>query len=330
MIIPIFIPELACPNQCIFCNQRTITGQVEIPSYNDIRDKIKKYIKSTTDTYIEVAFFGGNFTGIPLQQQIELLKVANEFLSLQVIHGIRVSTRPDYINESVIQLLKSYNVTVIELGAQSFDNDVLKKSERGYDSTCIEKAATLIKANGFKLGLQMMIGLPGDSSKKVIATAKKIVELKADSTRIYPVLVIKQTALERMYLKNEYTPLTLEVAIEQCKHVVPIFEDAGVLIQKIGLHPSADLVCGTALIAGPFHPNFRELVYSSIWKDLLKPHTEKDTAGLTIQISCAADQLNYAIGYAKSNTKMLKEKYRQVRITSDPHLTGRNFNVTIQ
>lgn len=192
--IPIFIPELACPHQCVFCDQRKISGQQEIPNIDDINKKIKAYLKTIPEkrSRVEIGFFGGSFTGLPMDQQEMYLKAAAEFVKGRRVEGIRLSTRPDYINREILDLLKKNKVITIELGAQSMDPGVLAKSGRGHSVEDIEKASKMIIDDGFELGLQMMIGLPGDTLEKAKHTAKKIVELGARNTRIYPTLVIKE------------------------------------------------------------------------------------------------------------------------------------------
>ena len=271
--IPLFIPELACPFQCIYCNQRKISGELSIPTPREISLKINNYLKTIPkeNSDIEVAFFGGNFTGLRVEEQIEFLEVVQPYIKHGKISGIRISTRPDYINEEILNILKNYNVKTIELGAQSMDEEVLKQSKRGHTATDTKNASRLILEKGFTLGLQMMIGLPGDTLEKAIYTAKKIIELGASNTRIYPCLVIKGTQLEGQYNKGNYKPLSLEDAVLWSKELLKIFEEGGVDVIKLGLHPSEGLLSGEELVAGPFHPSFRELVLTEIWGELLEP-----------------------------------------------------------
>ncbi len=186
--IPIFIPELACPFQCVFCNQEKISGQQRIPDEKEIEQIIKEHLSSfrRTDRVVEVGFFGGSFTGIPIEEQEQYLRIVQPYIDQGEVNGIRLSTRPDYIDEEILNVLKKYRVTTIELGAQSMDDDVLKKSFRGHTAKQTEQAAKMILENGFELGLQMMIGLPGDTLEKSIKTATKIIEYGASNTRIYP------------------------------------------------------------------------------------------------------------------------------------------------
>ena len=225
--IPIFIPQLACPFQCIYCNQRSISGTLTEPTEQEILKIIELHLSTIPllNSHIEVGIFGGSFTCLPENDQEKYLKIIQPFFESGVIQGIRLSTRPDYITENILNALKKYNVTTIELGAQSLDDEVLKLSGRGHKAKDIINASKLIKQNGFSLGLQMMLGLPGDTLEKSTRTAKAIVSLKADNTRIYPTLVIKNTVLEKLYRENNYTPLSLMEAVEWTKEVYKILTD---------------------------------------------------------------------------------------------------------
>ncbi len=192
--------------------------------------------------HVEIGFFGGNFTGIPLDDQEKYLQVAQPFLEKGIVQGIRLSTRPDYIDEQGLHLLKKYGVTTIELGAQSMDNDVLQQSARGHTAEDVENASRMIIAAGFRLGLQMMVGLPGDTLEKSVFTARKIIELGACETRIYPVLVIKGTKMAEWYEQGKYKPLSMEEAVFWVKTILPLFEDAGVEVTRVGLHSSEGLL----------------------------------------------------------------------------------------
>lgn len=326
--IPIFVPEMACPFRCIYCDQHLISGAKSIPSKEDVIITIEKYLTtiSSTDSEVEVGFFGGSFTGIPADQQKDYLEQVQPYIQKGIIHSIRLSTRPDYITEDILQLLKVYHVKTIELGAQSLDNEVLEKCNRGHTFEDVEKASTLIKSFGFDLGLQMMIGLPGDNMSKSIATAKKIIDLKADNTRIYPTIVIKGTYLEELYKKGKYKALSLEECINTLKILIPLFEEANVNIIKVGLHPSKDLQQG-AYVAGPYHPSLRELVETDIWSEKfseisLNPHNYSD-----INLFIPEKQYNFAIGYKAKNRISLESVFKKVKFSVDNNLKNREFYV---
>lgn len=326
--IPIFIPELACPFQCVFCDQKKISGHSSIPSANEVKKIIETYLKSFIhkNAVVNIGFFGGNFTGISMNEQEEYLKTASVYLRNGDIHGIRLSTRPDYINEEVINLLANYSVSTVELGAQSFHDDVLLKSGRGHKAADISNAAVLIKKANIKLGLQMMIGLPGDSAEHSLYTASKIIEHGADNTRIYPTLIIKGTALERLYKAGKYSPLSLNEAVKQTKSVYLLFEKSNVNVIRVGLHPSEELLSGEELIAGPFHISFKELVLSSIWKDQLNNSVD-EKSGKSITVKTSNEEINYAVGYQSSNKLMLKERFNKVLFAVDSTFTGRQFEI---
>ncbi|HEX2866041.1 MAG TPA: radical SAM protein [Ignavibacteriales bacterium] len=323
--IPVFVPELACPFQCVFCDQRKISGHEESPDLKEVRITIEEHLNTIpkAGSHIEIGFFGGNFTGIdPLIQEM-YLGAAADYLSAGRIHGIRLSTRPDYISPEKLHMLKHYGVSSIELGAQSLDPDVLRLSGRGHKTEDIEEASRLIIQDGFSLGLQMMLGLPGDTPEKSVFTARRIVELGAGNTRVYPTLVIKGTKLHSLYLSGKYRPLELGEAVSQAKEVTKIFEEARVSIIRMGLHPSEGLLSGEDLAAGPYHVSFRELVATEIWNEILKPLSTKK--GKVLTISVPPSEFNYAVGYNGRNKKELLVNFHKVRFISDPSLEERQF-----
>jgi histone acetyltransferase (RNA polymerase elongator complex component) len=331
--IPVFVPEEACPNRCVFCNQYKISGSYKVPSLQEVNEKIEAYLKTfMPGSRIEIAFFGGNFTGIEISLQKQLLDLAQKYIDNGLVHGIRLSTRPDYIDKDRMNFLAGYSISCIELGAQSLDEDVLNLSGRGHSVADISKASTLIKENGIELGLQMMIGLPGDTVEKSVKTAEGIVQLGAGSTRIYPTLVIENTKLAELYRKGEYQPLRLEEAVERTKSIVPVFENGAVKILRMGLHPSEELTNEKSLLAGPFHPAFGQLVYSAIWKDILERKLsalnldEKDE----IIFETAPSQLNAAVGHNGSNKKFLSKKYVSVKFRANTVLKDRDCIITVQ
>ncbi len=328
--IPIFIPELACPHQCIFCDQEKISGTHSIPQPADIIDIVERYLETIPENRkINIAFFGGSFTGLSIDLQEQYLKEAFRFVKNGRVSGIRLSTRPDYINGTVLELLKSFGVSAIELGAQSTCQEVLNQSERGHTVEDIRDASNLICQNGFALGLQMMIGLPGDSYERSIQTANDIVSLGASNTRIYPAIVIKRTALEKLYHEGKYTPLTLEEAVEWTKDIVHIFEKNNVSILRMGLHPSDELVIGKSLIDGPFHASFKEMVMTQIWKDIID--TELESVDLSspnkIKITVSNRQIHYAIGYKQTNRERLISRGYKVRFERNHSYSQYQLNI---
>jgi len=330
--IPVFIPELACPNQCVFCNQRNISGKQSQPGKEEVLKTIEDHLRTISQgSVIEIGFFGGNFTGIDRDLQENYLRLVQPYLLNGKIHGIRLSTRPDYIDQEILEFLKHYRVTTVELGAQSLDDEVLVQSGRGHTAGAVEHASRLITGSGLRLGLQMMLGLPGDSLDKALYTARKIISLGAEETRIYPTLVIRDTALELRFRSGDYTPLSLHEAVHQAKEVVKLFEEAGVRILRTGLHPSEGLLNGDNLVAGPFHVSFGELVATALWREkldaLLSKLSEDPQQNGGVCISVPAGQLNAAIGYQGANKKLLQKFYYPLKFVESPALAGRVFQI---
>ena len=302
---------------------------LEIPTSGDIINTIDRYL--TTIDYnandVEIGFFGGSFTGLSLDKQEELLVLTKPYVDNKKVQSIRLSTRPDYINEKNLELLLKYNVKTIELGSQSMDDEVLKYSGRGHTAEVVRQASKMIKAFGFNLGLQMMVGLPMDTHQKAITTVKDIINLGADNTRIYPTLVIKNTPLEDLYNKGEYLPLNMDEAVNNVKDLVLLFEAANVNILRIGLHPSEGLLNGNDLVAGPFHPSFKELVMAEVWKDNFNELFNMNNKDKNLTIFVPAKAFNFAIGYFGSNKKQLQKYYKQVNFKIDELLEANKFYV---
>ena len=323
--IPVFVPELACPHRCIFCNQNHITSREHVPGMEETRNIIEDHLKTLPeDAEIDIGYLGGNFTGIPALQQEEFLDLAWNYKVNKKIQGIRVSTRPDYIDERVLERLENFGVTTIELGAQSMDNEVLRKAGRGHSVKDTENASKIIVERGFQLGLQMMIGLPEDNDEKSLHTARRIVELGATSTRIYPTLVVKNTPLKEMWQNGKYQPLTMEQAIERTKQLIPVFEEGKVRIIRIGLHPSEGFLNGSQLLAGPFHQSFRELVMTEVWNDRLGNHRwDKNHRQVILHVN--PGEFNIAVGYQAKNKKMLLDKFQKVKFIRDESIAKGTF-----
>lgn len=266
--IPIFIPHLGCPFKCIFCNQKKIASQ-EQTSVAELVRIVENHLQTISgeDLQIELAFFGGNFTAVEENLQKAYLQAAYPFLQSGKIQGIRLSTRPDCIDRERLNLLAEWGVSTIELGVQSLNDEVLKASWRGYKAEEVFKACHLIKEQGFQLGIQLMIGLPGDNYERDMETARKVVSLQPDMVRIYPTLVIAATHLQTMYQKGEYLPLSLEEAVATSKDMFICFRKADIDVIRMGLHPAEDLRSEGTIIAGPFHPSFGELVEQEIFKE---------------------------------------------------------------
>lgn len=266
-IIPIFVPHLGCPHDCIFCNQRKITNHKQAVDTEEIIEIIERqlsYFPDSTKTK-EIAFFGGSFTAIDEDVMIQYLKIAKEYKSKGIIQEIRLSTRPDCIDEHILDILKSYLVDIIELGVQSMDDQVLEYNNRGHDSSSVYKASKLIKEYGFTLGHQIMPGLYKDSYEKMIETARKSIEIGPDIVRIYPTLVIKDTYMEFLYREGLYKPLTLEDAIQISAELLQMYQLHGIKVIRVGLQVTDNINFDKDVVAGPFHPALRQLVEQSIY-----------------------------------------------------------------
>jgi histone acetyltransferase (RNA polymerase elongator complex component) len=325
--IPIFIPEAACPHRCIFCNQQNITAQQKQPSIDDVVTIIDRHLTTIPNgSETEIAFFGGNFTGLSMQLQTDYLQSVQHFLHEGKISSIRCSTRPDYINNQAVELLISFGVKMVELGAQSFDDEVLKASGRGHSAETVRRAAGILKNCKMPFGLQMMTGLPCDTPEKTWQTAKEIVRSGAVNTRIYPCLVVKNTLLEQMYRSRRYQPQTLEEAVALCAELVVFFERHNVKILRVGLHRSEGFDSGTALVAGPYHPSFNELVESCLWRSELEKHIRPGASeNICIQVPKGCSGL--ASGHRRYNRKWLEQYFKTVRFIENDSLTQRNCHV---
>lgn len=315
-IIPIFVPHLGCPNDCIFCNQKSISGQKSNMTKEKAKEIIENYLKSIDkeNAQIEIAFFGGSFTAIEEERQEELLQVASEFVKSGQVSSIRVSTRPDAIDKNILKRLKKYKVKTIELGVQSSNNYILKRINRGHTFEDVKRAAKLIRWNGFRLGVQMMVGLPESTTIDEINTAKELIKLKPKMVKIYPVLVIKNTPLEKELEKGTYKPLTVVQAVEVCKEIVRLFHDKNIDIIRIGLQPTDEISEPgsekSEVVAGPYHPAFRQLVESAMWYDAIVGKIKRLNVKVKeVEVTVNPVDANNVIGHKKENVKNLKELY---------------------
>ncbi|AFS78636.1 radical SAM domain-containing protein [Gottschalkia acidurici 9a] len=319
-IIPIFVPHVGCPHDCVFCNQKKITGVSTDITSKDVDNTIKSYLETIPESNerLEVAFYGGSFTGIDRNIQRELLNAAYKYKKQGLIDRIRLSTRPDYIDIEELNLLKNYGVDIIELGVQSMDTEVLYKSNRGHSQDDVYKSSKLIKDFGFKLGLQMMVGLPGDNGEKSINTAKELIKLKPDLVRIYPTLIVKDTYLEKLYEIGEYLPISLEESINICSDLLMLFELNDVNVIRIGLQPT-DIISSESesVIGGPFHPSFRQLVESNIYRLILLQSLDKiNITTSSIRINISKKEVSNIVGQKSINIKMIKDRYRLKKVST--------------
>lgn len=324
-IIPVFVPHLGCPNSCVFCNQRKISGRLSPACGDDVRRAIANYTAvNPKGEAAELAFYGGSFTAVSNHAQKELLEAAAPYLEGGCISSIRVSTRPDAIERTVLDFLSEYGVKTIELGAQSMDDEVLVLSKRGHLSDDTKAAARLIKSMDFSLIMQMMTGLPGDTRDKSLNTARLIAELKPDGVRIYPTVIIKETELFEMWKCGTYSEHTVEEAVSLCADIYTIFEDAHIPVIRLGLNPTDDLSGGDAA-GGAYHPAFGELVYSHVLLDkasnLISQLSLRDSIILGVSPSCVSKMT----GQKRCNIDLLKERFSlrelKIKITDVPEGT---------
>lgn len=280
-IIPIFVPHEGCPHDCVFCNQNSITGVFTKVTADYVKNTVEEYLTTLPkdNRILEISYFGGTFTAINIEKQKELLAVAKHYKDKGIIDYIRLSTRPDYINDIILSNLRDFSVDIIELGVQSMNLEVLQKSARGHSPEDVIKASLLIKEYGFVLGHQIMLGLPGDTFKKDIETTAELIKLSPELCRIYPALVIKDTPMEKMFNSNLYKPYTMEEAINIAKILYGMLVANNINVIRVGLQPTEEINVGKDIIAGPFHPSFRELVEGSIFNDLILEFAPKDFSG---------------------------------------------------
>lgn len=320
-IIPIFIPHRGCPNNCVFCNQKAITARTADVTPEDVRKTIETYLPTLQGRNletIEVAFFGGSFTGIPLEEQSAFLTVAKEYKDAGLIDKIHMSTRPDYIDERILDNLQSFDADTIELGVQSFDPNVLKASNRGHTVDDVYRACNLIKSYGFELGIQLMIGLPGDTMEKCIRSAREAVRIGPSIARLYPTIVLNDTELNNMYLRGDYEPLTTETAIDITKEMYKILDSAGINIIRVGLK-STDLINEGGEIQGhTFHPAFRQLVEGAIAREQLEEQLQavltENPQTTHVTFACCSTCFSNMIGNARANKKYFSGKYPNLKI----------------
>ena len=322
-IIPVFVPHLGCPNDCVFCNQRRISGHMSPADAETVKNAIENAAALTpSGTKRQLAFYGGSFTAIPDGQQLELFEAARPYLEDGTISSIRLSTRPDAIDGAVLARLKKYGVTTVELGAQSMCDEVLELSGRGHTASDVENSSRLIKAAGFELILQMMTGLPGDTDERSIKTARRIIALRPDGVRIYPTVIVRDTALYDLWKAGRYAEHTVEDAVRVCAKLTAMFDEANIPIIRMGLNPTEDLSGGDA-VGGAYHPALGELVRSRMMLDKARqlltgaPHGSSVTLGVNrSDVSKMAGQHRSNIDTLKSELRLSSVKIREADVKS--------------
>ncbi len=309
--IPIFIPHKGCPNDCVFCNQKKISGELRDVSVEDVDNLIKEYLQFFTnkDKRIEVAFFGGSFTGIEIELQKAYLEIANKYLKIGKIDSIRLSTRPDYINDDILVMLKEYGVGTIELGVQSMRDNILEEAHRGHTALDVINASNKIRQYGIRLGHQIMIGLPKSTIEDEIYTIRECLKLRPSQLRIYPVYVIEDSELYAMYKNNAYKPLSIPEAVKRCKAVIRECQKTNISIIRLGLQSTGEITTSNANIFGPVSDNFAEYVMAELVRDRISEKIKSKKIKDNIIVYVPRKYISVAIGPKKVNKIYFEQKY---------------------
>ena len=328
--IALFVPHAGCPQACVFCDQRQISGVQRPPDAREMEQAAERAAASPRllREESELAFFGGSFTAIPREEMLFYLREGEKLVRRFGLKGIRLSTRPDALDGEKMELLLAHGVTAVELGAQSFDPRVLQESRRGHTAEDTVRAAELIKRAGCELVLQLMTGLPGDSAAGAKESARRAADLRPDAVRLYPCLVLRGTELARRYAAGEYRPQTLPEAVSLCGELLSLFRGRNIPVIKLGLHASSDFE-GDALVAGPYHPAFRELVEGALFLDEVERAVPRRAA--VLRLSVAPDFLSTAVGCRRRNVEELQHRLgcRQVEITADRDVERGDFTFEV-
>jgi len=311
-IVPIFIPHAGCPHRCVFCDQSSITGmRSKLPQHN-VRDQIEAFLKFKTARHqkTQIAFYGGNFLGMPPDEIERLLAEAAEYVKIGCVDGIRFSTRPDTIDRKRLNIINKFPVTTIELGVQSMDDGVLQCTRRGHSVFDTQQAVQDLKDFDYEIGVQVMVGLPGDTPRRLLASARRVARLKPDFIRIYPTVVLKGSPLAAAYRSGDYVPLSLETAVTLTKVLFQLFKNKKIQVIRMGLQASEALDSGSVILAGPYHPAFGHLVYSEIFLDMAIAALESEAstkARATLRVHPRS--ISRMRGLKNNNIDVLKEKF---------------------
>ncbi len=309
-IIPVFVPHLGCPNDCVFCNQRRISGHTEPATAQTVKTAIENAAALfPKGTKRQLAFYGGSFTAIPVAEQTALFEAAKPYLDDGTISSIRLSTRPDAIDAETLARLKKYSVQTVELGAQSLCDNVLWLSNRGHTAKEVEEAARMVKQEGFELILQMMTGLPGDTDESCIETAKRIIALRPDGVRIYPTVIVRDTELYDMWKAGTYKEHTVSDAVRVCAKITKLFDEAGIPIIRMGLNPTEDLSGGDA-VGGAYHPALGELVRSRMMLDKAVELLDGIEPDKRVILGVNKSDVSKMIGQHRCNAEALKTQFK--------------------
>jgi histone acetyltransferase (RNA polymerase elongator complex component) len=332
-IIPIFLPHAGCPHQCVFCNQVSITGSNQKAKNPDqIRSQILQFLEYKNDRRkpVQISFYGGNFLGLKFDEIIDLLDLAGGFIRQGHVDSIRFSTRPDTITTDHLKIISEYPVETVELGVQSMDDHVLALAERGHSAADTVRAVEQLKEHQFFIGLQMMVGLPGDNEVRSLSTAEKIAELQPDFVRIYPTVVVNKSKLARWYQNGTYAPLSLTEAVTRVKKLYLFFKKDNIRVIRMGLQASEDLANDSTALAGPYHPAFGHMVYSEIFFDAAREVLDSmKTLSDTIAISVNPRSISKMRGLNNLNIKKLRENYhlKTIEVVPDASLAADELKI---
>ncbi|MCM1148924.1 MAG: radical SAM protein [Butyricicoccus sp.] len=315
-IIPVFIPHLGCPHDCAFCNQKRISGALSPATAGDVAREIEQGLTRCRRP-AQLAFYGGSFTAIPVSEQLALLGAAQPYLRSGELESIRLSTRPDAIDGPTLERLRARGVSVIELGAQSMDDEVLQKSGRGHSAEDTVRASRLIRRAGFSLVLQMMTGLPGSDARRDIETARRVIALSPDAARIYPTVIIRGTPLYGLWREGKYTGHTVEAAVEVCAQILPLFESAGIPVIRLGLNPTDELSGGSAA-GGAYHPALGELVKSRVLLNRARGLLRRSPPPRSVTLAVSPRCLSQMAGQHRRNIEALRAEFGLDRVKIIP------------
>jgi histone acetyltransferase (RNA polymerase elongator complex component) len=333
LIIPIFIMNSGCLHRCIFCNQKITAGNFPLKITKEFFDsEVKSYLAWNKDKSrkVEIAFYGGSFTGVAPAYQEELLSWAYSFIQKGLVNSIRISTRPDYITESKLPVLKKYGVTIVEIGAQSFIDEVLHFAQRGHDAATIVGAMIILKKHGFQTGLHLMAGLPKDTEEGFIYSLEKTIELKPDMVRIHPVIVFSGTALAEELRKGDYKPLELSDAIDLCKLAWEKLSAAGIRIIRIGVQLTPEMEKDGAVLSGPIHPALGNLVLSSIFYDRTIKLLDKLTPGTReLRFNLSERDISNFRGLNNMNISAIKKLYPHTNLIVESNIGQRRGVISV-
>ena len=321
--VAIFVPHAGCPHQCAFCNQRHIAGESRFPTAAEVTAACEAALSTLSpDAAAQIAFFGGSFTAIPREDMVSLLKAAAPFVNGGAFRGIRVSTRPDAVDDEVLAVLRSYGVTTVELGAQSMVDEVLTRCGRGHTAEQVRQAAAGVRRAGLELGLQMMTGLPGDTDEGALYTARELVALQPHQVRVYPTLVIEGTPLADWYRQGRYHPQTVEQALSLCEQLLVFFEEEqGIPVIRLGLHAEDEMM--RHCVAGPLHPAFREVCESRIFLRKAQRILQEKTPPCTVTLRVHPTCVSRMVGHKRENLQYFEQQGFTVKVVADDTVKGR-------